>query len=167
MKKVVGIVAVSAILLVCFACQQRRNISNHETAAVQPEAQGVWQYITDTNPYTDWRYFPGYEGMYPGQSPHGAYLKLYVNDTAYRAAKDGTTMPDGAILVKENYGKDKQTLMAVTPMYKVDGYNPSADDWFWAKYGANGDVMAAGKVNSCIQCHRSAKGGDYLFTEPK
>ena len=167
MKKLAMVGAVLVWLLISFSCQQNKRVSYHKPPTGEPEAQGVWKYITDTNPYTQWRFFPGYEGIYPGQSPHGAYLKLYVNDPAYRAAKNKTAMPDGAILVKENYGKDKQTLKAVTPMYKVDGYNPPADDWFWAKYGPKGKVMAAGKVNSCIQCHRSAKGDDYLFTEPK
>ena len=105
--------------------------------------------------------------MYPGQSPHGAHLKLYANDIAYNAAKNGMPMPDGAILVKENYGKDKSTLMAITPMYKASGYNPGAGDWFWAKYGPDGKAMAAGKIDSCISCHEQMGGGDYVVTEPK
>jgi hypothetical protein len=129
------------------------------------EASSLWQHLTDAPRYTDWRYFPGRKGMYPGRSPHGAFLKLYVNDIAYQAAKQGEPMPDGAILVKENYGKDKTTLMAITPMYKKRGYNPQAGDWFWAKYGPNGKVMASGKVQSCIGCHEKAQGGSYLFTK--
>ena len=76
-------------------------------------------------------------------------------------------MPNGAIVVKENYGEDKETLMAVTPMYKVQGYNPDAGDWFWAKYGPDGKVETAGKVESCIDCHNAGKAGNYIFTEPK
>ncbi|MGA6927235.1 MAG: cytochrome P460 family protein, partial [Desulfosarcina sp.] len=107
--------------------------------------------------------------MYPGTSPHGAFLKLYVNESAYEAAKDKKPMPDGAIIVKENYGKDKQKLMAVTPMYKMEGYNPDAGDWFWAKYVSKEpvEIAASGKVQSCIDCHTTQK--DFLFTdsEPK
>jgi hypothetical protein len=50
-------------------------------------------------------------------------------------------------------------------MYKVKDYNPDAGDWFWAKYGPTGEVMAAGKIDSCINCHR--KGKDYRFVIPK
>lgn len=126
-----------------------------------------WTYISRTNDYTKWPFFPGKEGTYPGQSPHGAYLKVYVNDIAYKAAKEGKPMPNGAIIVKENYGQDQKTLMAVTPMYKVSGYNPEGGDWFWGKYGPNGKVMAAGKVQGCIDCHRARKAEDWRFLHAK
>ncbi len=132
------------------------------------DPEKFWNYISEKNPYTDWDHWPGYDGIYPGKSPHGAYLKLYANDVAIEAAKAGKTeMPEGAILVKENYGKDKKTLMAVTPMYKVKGYNPEAGDWFWGKYGPDGKVMAAGKPDGCIKCHGVKQDQDWLFTEPK
>lgn len=76
-------------------------------------------------------------------------------------------MPNGAIVIKENYGKDQETLMAITPMYKVDGYNPDAGDWFWAKYGPEGKIMASGKIQGCIDCHKNKKDQDWLFTEVK
>ena len=133
-----------------------------------PKAESVWAYISKTNPYTEWDHWPGKDGLYPGQSPHGAYLKLYANPVAIEAARAGQTeMPDGAFIVKENYAKDRETLAAVTPMYKVKGYNPSAGDWFWAKYGPDGAVQTAGKVDSCINCHAAVKQNDYIFTEVK
>lgn len=134
-----------------------------------PPADGkaFWTYITETEPYQEWAPFPGYEGMYEGKSPHGAYLKLYANEIAVQAAKQGNPLPAGSILVKENYAKDQKTLAAVTPMYKIDGYNPSAGDWFWAKYGPEGKVMAEGKVNSCIQCHSEKEKQDYIFSQPR
>ncbi len=136
------------------------------TAMPAPDANAVWAYIAETQPYTQWQPWPGKPDMYPGQSPHGAYLKLYVNPAAMQALQAGnTTMPDRAILVKENYAADQSTLVAITPMYKIDGYNPSAGDWFWAKYGPEGQVMTAGKVDSCIECHQKAEGDDWLFTK--
>jgi len=131
----------------------------------EPEAGPFWTYISETDPYTQWDMWPGKEGIYEGQSPHGAYLKLYINDTARKALKEKKAMPEGAIIVKENYGKDKEKLMAVTPMYKKKGYNPDAGDWFWAKYGPDGKVMKAGKVKGCINCHRARD--NWLFTETK
>lgn len=52
-------------------------------------------------------------------------------------------------------------------MYKSSGYNPDAGDWFWSKYGPEGEAMDAGKVEGCISCHESMGGGDYVATEPK
>ena len=131
------------------------------------EAEAFWTYITMTDPYTKWDFWPGKEGIYPGKSPHGAFLKLYANDIAIKAAKAGMkTMPSGAILVKENYGKDKATLMAVTPMYKVAGYNPEGGDWFWSKYSPDGKIDAAGKPKGCLQCHGAVKANDWIFTAP-
>jgi hypothetical protein len=107
--------------------------------------------------------WPGKEGMLPGKSPHGAYLKVYVNDIARFAIEQKRPMPNGAIIVKENYGEDKKTLMAVTPMYKSKGYNRKAGDWFWGKYGPDGKIMASGKVKGCIKCHSTVKKQDWLF----
>ena len=131
------------------------------------DAEKFWNYISKDNPYSAWEFWPGYDGIYPGKSPHGAFLKLYANDLAISAAKEGKPMPEGAILVKENYGKDKKTLMAITPMYKVKGYNPEGGDWFWGKYSPEGTIIDAGKPEGCIKCHGVKKDSDWLFTEPK
>ncbi|MFP4081811.1 MAG: cytochrome P460 family protein [Candidatus Aminicenantes bacterium] len=133
-----------------------------------PDGEKVWTYISQKNPYVKWEKWPGYPGMYPGESPHGAYLKLYVNAIALNAIQEKKEiMPQGAVIVKENYGEDQETLIAVTPMYKVKGYNPEAGNWFWAKYGADGKVMAEGKVKGCIDCHSKRKENDWIFTESR
>jgi len=134
-----------------------------------PPADGeqFWKYITETNPYLGWGFWPGHYGIYPGKSPHGAYLKVYANGIALKAARERKPMPYGAILVKENYGKNKKSLMAITPMYKIKGFNPEAGDWFWAKYGPDGKVFAAGKPKGCINCHGVQKSKDWIFIEAK
>ena len=134
----------------------------------KPDAAEFWNYITKTDPYLKWTLWPGHEAMHPGLSPHGAFLKIYVNKAALEAIqKKMKTMPDGAIIVKENYAQDKKTLVALTPMYKVKGYDPAAGDWFWAEYGPKGEPMASGKVQSCIDCHAKVKASDYLVTWSK
>jgi hypothetical protein len=131
------------------------------------DAGKLWTFMTETHPYQGWGYWPGYAGIYPGKSPHGKYLKLFANPIALKAAREGKPMPDGAILVKENYGEDQKTLMAVTPMYKVKGYNPDGGDWFWVKYGPNGEIQVAGKPKGCVSCHGAVKDKDWIFTQPK
>jgi hypothetical protein len=138
-----------------------------ETAMPELDAAGFWTAIVETTPYTEWGTWPGYDDIYPGKSPHGKYLRLYANEAAINAAKEGKPMPDGASLVKENYGEDKTTLMAITPMFKVAGYNPEGGDWFWVKYGADGTIMKEGKVEGCINCHREVADKDWIFTEAK
>ncbi|MEN8142415.1 MAG: cytochrome P460 family protein [Thermodesulfobacteriota bacterium] len=131
------------------------------------DAGQLWEHMTKANPYTGWGYFPGREGLYKGTHPHGAHLKLFANGPALKALREGKAMPYGSIVLKENYGKDGKTLMALTPMYKVKGFNPGDGDWFWAKYGADGKVMKAGKVKGCIDCHKARENNDWIFNEAK
>lgn len=131
----------------------------------QADAKALWTYMTQTSPYSGWGYWPGRYGMYEGTEPHGAQLKVYANGPALRAAREGKPMPAGAIVVKENYGKDGKTLMAVTPMYKVTGYNPEGGDWFWAKYNADGSIDKEGKVGGCIKCHQAVKDQNWIFNK--
>ena len=131
------------------------------------DAEALWKYVTEADPYTGWGFWPGRDGLYKGTQPHGAQLKLYANGPALEAAKTGQPMPYGAIVLKGNYGKEGKTLMAVTPMYKVKGFNPEGGDWFWAKYKAGGEVEKAGKVQGCINCHASRKDQNWIFNEVK
>jgi hypothetical protein len=131
-----------------------------------PDPKELWTYITRTNPYTQWQHWPGYEDKQPGLSPHGAWFELYANDTAIEAARAGrSVMPSGSVLVRENYARDKTTLLSITPMYKVRDYSPRAGNWFWAEYSPEGRVRAGGRVQSCIQCHSASKY-DFLYTRP-
>ena len=65
-----------------------------------------------------------------------------------------------------------KTLGAVTVMYRVNGYDPDAGDWFWAKYKADGSIAKAGKVAGCIGCigcigcHAAVINNVWIFTGP-
>lgn len=130
---------------------------------------GFWRYLREAAPaYRTWGPWPGQDGdFYPGESPHGDLLKMYLNRTA---ASDPDGLPNGSILVKENYAADRRTLLAVTVMYRVENFDPVHGDWYWMKYNANGSIAKqdgrklAGKVASCIECHSKAKGEDFVFT---
>lgn len=126
-------------------------------------AQAVWSYLNEESYANNWTMWPGTTELYEGTEPHGMLLTTYLNEDAYNALTSGSgPMPTGAIIVKENYRPDS-TLAAVTVMYAADGYDPEHNNYFWAKYGANGDVEAAGRVESCQQCHSSGDRG-YLRT---
>ena len=132
--------------------------------------QRLWAYL-QAQKYRNWAPVPGRSGeAYSGQSPHGAFLKMYLNRTA---AGHPTDLPDRAIIVKENYRNDGTTLAAITVMYRTRNYNPEAGDWYWIKYNPDGSVARApadqggmllsGRPAGCIACHSSAEGDDYVF----
>ncbi len=153
-----------------------KTYGNPQPAPKETFESKFWNYLLSGKPaYRNWAPFPGQPaGMYEGQSPHGAYLKMYVNRVA---AGNPENPPSGSIIIKENYGKDKKTLMAVTVMYRKTGYDPDHHDWYWVKYQANGLVARtppekgskpiSGRFKSCIDCHADAEGGDYLFANDK
>lgn len=129
------------------------------------DATDFYNYMVRQDPYTKWQLWPGKGKFYKGTEPHGALLTTYINEAAYGSASKKSRMPDGAIIVKENYTADRK-LSAISVMYKVKGYNPASGDWFWAQYAPDGSVKAEGKVGSCINCHEKRKDNDYIFTGP-
>ena len=137
---------------------------------MQPDttAQAVWSFLQEADYRQSWDFWPDREPYYQGTEPHGALLNTYLNATASAALSEGAgPMPSGAMVVKQNHAPDS-TLAATTVMYKFEGYAPDAGDWFWAKYGPEGAVQAAGHVDSCLQCHdEAAEGYDYLMTAMK
>ncbi len=133
----------------------------------EPSAETLWAHLTAAG-YKSWPLWPGKGERYEGGAPHGARLTTYLNDAAHDALTGGAaSMPDGAIIVKENYSPGGE-LMAVTTMYKVAGYNPEAADWHWVKFLPDGSVdnggMAQGKVPMCIACHAQQAANDYVLT---
>lgn len=121
-----------------------------------------WRFLKDAR-FREWAPVAGTTGdAYEGQSPHGAMLKMYLNR---RAAGRPSELPAGSVIVKENYGPDGKTLMAITTMYRPKNYK----GWYWTKYDPNGSVATkdgkrlAGKVQGCIDCHSGAAGDDFVF----
>ena len=174
---------VPVLLLVVSACGPRdageqveeASEPEAEPAAAQqaqtlPEAsaEAVLAYLTAADFRNSWDLWPGKGEKYEGTEPHGALLTTYLNPAAAQAAADGAgQMPPGAIVVKDNFMPDGM-LGASTVMYKIEGYNPEAGDWWWAKFMPDGTVdmdgMAQGRVEMCIGCHAKGADNDYLLT---
>jgi len=174
---------VPVLLLVVSACGPRdagepveeASEPEAEQAAAQqaqtlPEAsaEAVLAYLTAADFRNSWDLWPGKGEKYEGTEPHGALLTTYLNPAAAQAAADGAgQMPPGAIVVKDNFMPDGM-LGASTVMYKIEGYNPEAGDWWWAKFMPDGSVdmdgMAQGRVEMCIGCHAKGADNDYLLT---
>ncbi len=136
-------------------------------AIPEPTGQAVADYITKVSPFETWGRMPGTTPFRAGKAPHGELQNVYVNDIAMQAINAGTLpMPDGSIIVKDNFNKDKQR-MAITIMYKRAGYNPEGGDYFWLRLGPDMKPMVEGKLAACERCHIPAKSTDYLLLYPK
>ncbi|HVT59839.1 MAG TPA: hypothetical protein VHR45_15740 [Thermoanaerobaculia bacterium] len=118
-----------------------------------PNANALWTYISQQNPYTSWQYFPGNDKMpiHLIEEPHGEWVSVYANEIAVRSMTNPLnpfTMQYGSILVKENYPAsaapppDRKTMMSLTVMYKVNGYHtlPGEEEWFWTMLTPGGAV---------------------------
>jgi hypothetical protein len=131
-----------------------------------PDTTGaaMLQHLTEQNYQETWELWPGKGELYKGVEPHGMLLTTYLNQAAFEALniKLGS-MPDGAIIVKENYMPDG-TYDAMTVMYKVQGYNPDHNDWFFTKIGADGGAQAEGRVEDCQTCHSARRDNDHIYT---
>lgn len=137
-----------------------------QAAGPAPEGKALLEHITKADPYVKWQLMPGTMKMRTGAEPHGALQNVYVNAAAFKAFKDKAgSLPDGAVIVKENYMADKK-LAAVTVMYKKKGYNPEGGDIMWLKYGPDMKILAEGKAAMCISCHASAKANDFVLLAP-
>jgi hypothetical protein len=129
----------------------------------EPSAEAVWAQLQSED-YRRWQLWPGTSEQYEGTEPHGMLLTTYVNEAARQALENGTLpLPDGAIIVKENYMPDG-TFDASTVMVKRQGYAPEHNDWFWAKYDAAGNAEVAGRVEMCQACHSANRQRDHLMT---
>jgi hypothetical protein len=46
------------------------------------------------------------------------------------------------------------------------GYDPENNDWWYGRYNETGTIeFDAGKVESCIECHKKAHETDYMFSK--
>jgi Cytochrome P460 len=126
----------------------------------------LWERISSDSEYSTYSFWPGHEGINPGQAPHGVYHRIYINGDLLDALPvDSRIAPMGTIIVKENMDRDKQ-VQKITVMAKIDGYNDEGGNWFWAAYSPEGDVLAEGTPKGCVSCHEGMKGNDYVIVRP-
>jgi hypothetical protein len=125
-----------------------------------PDADAIWEYITQESPYTEWGFWDDHKDIIAGNSPHGPFHRVYVNDILLKA--NSVPVPYGSIQVKESFDKNKNK-MAITIMYKIKDFNPDGGDWYWAKYELDGKAGPMGKVQGCIGCHGVKAKNDYIL----
>ena len=152
--------------LLLFGCTQKEPLVLEPLEKSEIDDEALWLRITEENPYTNYEYLPGHEGLRPGQAPHGPLHKVFVNPTLFEALPiESRTAPHGTLIVKENYSTDEE-LNAITVMAKVKQFAPDDGNWFWANYAPDGTVRVSGQVSGCIECHSGMKSNDYVIIRP-
>lgn len=155
-----------AVLVVGVATFTGPSIADHHgKAANRPDPAAFMKRLQDAS-YRDWGTFPRRdEGFYPGNSPHGDLLRLFIDETAASAPLEPK---HGSTIVKENFNEDEE-LLSITVMKRIEGFDPENGDWWYARYTADGEITTAdgkpvaGKVESCVNCHRASEGADFVF----
>src|SRR5262249_48441551 len=104
-------------------------------------------------------------------SPHlepDGYIDVYVNPEGRAAmlTPGHVVFPSGTIIVKKKrHDADPSDPELLTVMLKrFNGYNPEIGDWDFAVLdGKAAAVQAQGKLENCMQCHKTAGTSDYIF----
>ncbi|HXU46518.1 MAG TPA: cytochrome P460 family protein, partial [Thermoanaerobaculia bacterium] len=127
----------------------------------------------------------------PGQNPHGAFIRIFVNDIALSAVGQ-KRFPAGSVVLKENLpcaiaqpgsaglaercakagavGPAFQSPVELTLMVKMEpGFYPEGGDWYYLKGRPAGPtspqiVDFAGRVEACASCHAPHDSGSFMFT---
>jgi len=138
-------------------------------------ANELWQVLEESN-LVGTNAIRGYP-PYQGQEPHGLVLEQIEGMITVEGH-------EGVFIVKTNFIAEDITVDQVqdaeletyldswTVMFqREEGYAPDSNDWFWAKWMADGefdttpdDVPLAGRVSGCIACHGAAPGGDFVYS---
>ncbi len=165
-RAVLRLLPTLAAFVVLTSCASEEEPVFEPISASDIGGERVWSRITEESDYENYSFWPGHEGEQSGQAPHGPFHRIYVNRTLAQALPaEDKTAPDGSIIVKENLNASRE-LASLTVMTKVEGFNPDAGDWFWAKYQPDGSIDAEGAVTGCISCHAGMSQNDYIIVHP-
>lgn len=165
-----SVITLSLLLTASSLAQAKTEEINRSTAF----AKQFWDYLKRAQ-YRNWAPAPNISADFTmGDSPHGTFVRLYVNRTAYA---DIDHLAYGSILVQENYDVDKK-LQNVTVLYRSLDSAPDHNDWYWIQYNDDGslastegdpkemskEVPLSGRIQTCIECHQKAAGDDFVYS---
>lgn len=136
-----------------------------EPAITRPgaDASAIWDFVFRQNFRQNFSLVPGKDQLYEGIAPHSQALTVYLNPVARQAIESKAgSMPAGSMIIKEAHSAAGM-LNASLIMYKITGFDPANNDWFYSTRQANGSMGASGSVAGCFGCHARAKESDYMF----
>jgi hypothetical protein len=95
-----------------------------------------------------------------------AFCHVYVTPDAKQAMASGKgAYPRGAVVVKSKLTREKggDAVLFTTMRKREPGYDPKHGDWEYAVLdGCSKRVLARGRIESCIACHRQYASTDYV-----
>lgn len=154
------------LFTICLLVSCREEVEVLPLTSGEINGERLWTRISSDSKYTDYSFWPGHEGINPGQAPHGVNHRIFINKELIKALPiENRTAPGGTIIVKENMNADEK-VVKITVMAKVEGYNPEGGNWFWAAYSPEGEVQAEGTPAGCVSCHVGMKDNDYIIVRP-
>lgn len=141
-----------------------------ETPSGMQAATGtaLWERITVTDPYENWGQFPDAPGTIESAAPHGPFANVFINTTAASAVDNFTgQLPNDSIIVKESFDETMgEAGDSITVMWKVQGFDPANNDWFWGRFAFDGTILAEGSIAGCVNCHGGgARANDFIFLQ--
>ena len=106
---------------------------------------------------------PGHSQLLPKPA---AVFQVYVTPAAVTAmTAPKPAFPVGTILLKQKFSAaNAQEPELYTGMLKQEkGFNPDCGDWeFFTLNGTGTAVTARGKIESCMECHKSYPQSDFV-----
>lgn len=98
-----------------------------------------------------------YEADRKRTGPHtSAMVHVYANPGAAAAlAQKANDFPEGAVIVKEKLGANKQATDIGGMIKRARGYDPANGDWEYFYREASGQ-FTSGKLANCASCHNAA-----------
>ncbi len=124
-------------------------------------AEALWDEL-QADEYHSWSRPPGYPGRTPSSTVHGDEVEIFVNDVLATALSAGAPLsrwPDGARIVKDGFqGGTNHVVVAM---------DKRGDEWFFAEYEPDGEVLYSGHPHACTRCHGDANDGVLAFALPK
>lgn len=125
-------------------------------------AADVWSYLTRQNYRQNFPLLEGKGQLYSGIPPHNNLLTVQTSATAKTAIDNKAgSFPAGSFITKNAHGPDRNLLLEYV-MFKIPGFDPANNDWFYSTRRPDGGFGASGALVGCFGCH-FARQGERLY----
>ena len=160
--RLISVVFISALSAFLFAgCNER--ITYPPLTADQISGETLAERIFVEEHYKEYPFWPGHEGVRRGQFHGEVYHRVYINPILHNALpQKSNTAPLGSIIVKESLDGSK-AVVSLNVMVKTTGVNTTGNHWYWASFSKDRDVITAGTLERCIDCHSGVKDNDFIM----
>lgn len=112
-------------------------------------------------------FFTFMKGMVKGDSPHGTVQVWYSAKAKEDIENKNYPVPEGTVSIKPSDQDHDGTVDVIAVMVKKgEDYDPENNNWYYEMRNAEGELLdepPAGRIQSCIDCHKMGRKTDYLM----